>query len=122
MNSGYIQADETTLQVLNEKGKTAKLKSYIWLKASTDKYPITLMHYSSNRNEKTAEYLFNGFSGYMQTDGYPGYKHSCQQKRSYLTWVLAHSRRRFADILKSGVSDTQSKKYAKEIVDMVAQL
>ena len=73
MNSGYIHADETTLQVLNEKGKTAKQKSYIWLKASRDKHPIVLMHYSSNRNEKTAEYLFDGFTGYMQTDGYPGY-------------------------------------------------
>jgi transposase len=65
MSSGYIQADETTLQVLNEKGKTAKQKSYIWLTASTEKYPIVLMKYSSNRNEKTAESLFNGFSGYM---------------------------------------------------------
>ena len=73
MGAGYIQADETTLQVLNEKGKTAKQKSYIWLKASTEKHPIILMHYSSNRNEKTAEYLFDGFSGYMQTDGYAGY-------------------------------------------------
>jgi len=37
MNSGYIHADETTLQVLNEKNKKAKQKSYIWLKASRDK-------------------------------------------------------------------------------------
>ena len=29
MNSGYIQADETTLQVLNEKNKKAKQKSYL---------------------------------------------------------------------------------------------
>jgi len=73
MNSGYIHADETTLQVLNEKNKKAKQKSYIWLKVSRDNYPIVLMHYSSNRNEKTAEYLFDSFTGYMQTDGYPGY-------------------------------------------------
>ena len=60
MNRGYIQADETTLQVLNEKNKKAKSKSYIWLKASKvidsdgkHKHPIVLMHYSSNRNEKT---------------------------------------------------------------------
>ena len=122
MNSGYIQADETTLQVLNEKGKTAKQKSYIWLKASTDKYPITLMHYSSNRNEKTAEYLFNGFSGYMQTDGYAGYNIVANREEVTQIGCWAHTRRRFADILKSGVSDTGSKKYSKEIVDMIAKL
>jgi len=122
MNSGYIQADETTLQVLNEKGKTAKQKSYIWLKASADKYPITLMHYSSNRNEKTAEHLFNGFSGYIQTDGYPGYNIVANKEEVTQLGCWAHSRRRFADILKSSISDTQSKKYAQELVDMIAQL
>jgi len=33
------------LQVLNEKNKKAKQKSYIWLKVSRYKYPIVLMHY-----------------------------------------------------------------------------
>ncbi len=122
MGAGYIQADETTLQVLNENGKTAKQKSYIWLKASTDKHPIILMHYSSNRNEKTAEYLFNGFSGYIQTDGYPGYNIVANKKEVTQLGCWAHARRKFADIIKSGVSDATSKKYAKELVEMVAQL
>jgi len=122
MNSGYIQADETTLQVLNEKGKTAKQKSYIWLKASTDKNPIILMKYSSNRNEKTAESLFSGFTGYMQTDGYPGYNIVANKEGVTQLGCWAHARRRFADILKSGVSDAQSKKYSRELVEMLAQL
>jgi transposase len=122
INSGYIQADETTLQVLNEKGKTAKQKSYIWLTTSIDKYPIVLMKYSSNRNEKTAESLFNGFTGYMQTDGYAGYNIVANKEGVTQLGCWAHSRRRFADILKSGVSDATSKKYAKELVGMVAKL
>jgi len=122
INSGYIQADETTLQVLNEKGKTAKQKSYIWLTASSDKHPIVLMKYSSNRNEKTAESLFNGFTGYMQTDGYPGYNIVANREGVTQLGCWAHARRRFADILKSGASDTVSKRYAKDLVDMVAQL
>jgi len=122
MNSGYIQADETTLQVLNEKGKTAKQKSYIWLKASTYKHPIVLMHYSSNRNEKTAESLFQGFSGYMQTDGYAGYNIVANKEEVTQLGCWAHSRRRFADILKSGVSDATSKKYAQEFIEMAAKL
>ncbi len=122
MNSGYIQADETTLQVLNEKNKTAKSKSYIWLKASTDKHPIVLMHYSANRSAITAEFLFNGFTGYLQTDGYPGYNSVANKEGVTQLGCWAHARRRFADILKSGVSDTVSKKYAGELVDMVAKL
>jgi transposase len=122
MNSGYIHADETTLQVLNEKNKKAKQKSYIWLKASRDKYPIVLMHYSSNRNEKTAEYLFDRFTGYMQTDGYAGYNIVANREGVTQLGCWAHARRRFADILKSGVSDVASKRYAKELVDMVAKL
>jgi len=122
LNSGYIQADETTLQVLNEKGKTAKQKSYIWLKTSTDKHPIVLMKYSSNRNEKTAESLFGGFTGYMQTDGYAGYNIVANREGVTQLGCWAHSRRRFADILKSGVSDTVSKRYAQELVNMVAKL
>jgi transposase len=122
MDSGYIHADETTLQVLNEKGKTAKQKSYIWLTASRDTHPIVLMKYSSNRNEKTAEYLFNGFSGYMQTDGYAGYNKVANREEVTQLGCWVHARRRFADILKSSVSDAASKRYAKELVARVAKL
>jgi len=122
MNSGYIHADETTLQVLNEKNKTAKQKSYIWLKASTQNHPIVLMHYSSNRNEKTAEFLFNGFSGYMQTDGYSGYNIVANRENVTQLGCWAHARRRFADIIKSGASDVKSKALSKELVAMVAKL
>jgi len=122
MGSGYIQADETTLQVLNEKGKTAKQKSYIWLTASTNKHPIVLMKYSSNRNEKTAESIFDGFSGYMQTDGYAGYNIVANKEGVTQLGCWAHARRRFVDIIKSGASDAASKRYAKELVAMLAML
>lgn len=122
MNSGYIQADETTLQVLNEKEKSAKSKSYIWLKASQDKYPIVLMYYSSNRSATTAEFLFNGFTGYMQTDGYPGYNSVASKEGVTQLGCWAHARRKFMDIIKSGACDEISKKYAQELVEMVAGL
>ena len=122
MQSGYIQADETTLQVLNEKGKTAKSKSYIWLKVSNDTYPIVIMHYSANRSALTAEFLFKDFTGYMQTDGYPGYNSVANKEGVTQLGCWAHARRKFTDIIKSGASDEVSKKYAQELVAMVAQL
>jgi len=124
MSAGYIHADETTLQVLNESGKTAKQKSYIWLSIATinTSNAIVLMKYSSNRNEKTAEHLFKGFSGYLQTDGYPGYNIVANREDVAQLGCWAHARRRFADIIKSGASNTKSKALSKELVAMVAQL
>jgi transposase len=122
MYSGYIQADETTLQVLNEKDKIAKSKSFIWLKVSQDKHPIVLMHYSANRSCATAEFLFDGFTGYMQTDGYSGYNSVANKEGITQLGCWAHARRKFTDIIKSGASDELSKMYAQELVVMVAKL
>jgi len=124
MGAGYIHADETTLQVLNENGKTAKQKSYIWLSIATiyAVNTIVLMKYSANRKEETAESIFKGFSGYLQTDGYAGYNIVANREDVTQLGCWAHARRRFADIIKSGVSDTKSKTLSKELVTMVANL
>jgi len=122
MQSDYIHGDETTLQVLKEKDKKPQNKSYIWLKASNDTHPIVLMHYSANRASTTAKSIFKGFKGYLQTDGYPGYNDVANQDGVIQLGCWAHARRKFADILKSTVSNQQSKQLAKEAVDYIAQL
>ena len=45
LENEYIQADETTLQVLKEKNRKATQKSYIWLGVGMDKYPVVYMKY-----------------------------------------------------------------------------
>ena len=122
LQSDYIQADETTLQVLKEKDKKAQQKSYIWLRIAKDEYPIVLMHYSSNRTGATAESLFKGFSGYLQTDGYAGYNIVANRDGVTQLGCWAHTRRKFADIVKSGVSDKESKAYASQAVALIAKL
>ena len=70
----YLHIDETTLQVLNEAGRTAQQKSYIWCRVSGGHdRPIVLMHYSPSRAGAVASQLLENFSGYLQTDGYSGY-------------------------------------------------
>jgi len=120
-NSGYIHADETTLQVLKEKNKKAQSKSYIWLKVSNKKHPIVLMHYSSTRGAVTAKELFKDFKGYMQTDGYPGYNVVALQEGITQLGCWAHARRRFADILKYKY-DESSKRLATKAIDLIAKL
>lgn len=89
--------------MLKEPKKKAQSKSYLWLKVSGDNYPIVLMHYAANRAASTAESLFKGFSGYLQTDGYPGYNSVASKEGITQLGCWAHARRKFADIVKSGV-------------------
>ena len=122
LQCNYIQADETTLQVLKEKNKKAQSKSYLWLRVSQEREPIVLLHYSANRSGNTATSLFKGFKGHLQTDGYKGYNAVANSEGVTQLGCWAHARRKFADIVKSGVSDTESKLYAEEAIAMIAQL
>ena len=75
LTGDILHADETTLQVLREPGKTADSKSYMWL-YRTGKYaerPIVLYEYQPGRGGGNPAEFLKGFRGYLQTDGYSGY-------------------------------------------------
>ncbi len=120
-SSGYIHADETTLQVLKEKNKKAQSRSYLWLQVSSKRHPIVLMHYSATRSSKTAEKIFEGFRGYLQTDGYPGYNGVASKESVTQLGCWAHARRRFADILKYKY-DQNSKELSTKAINLIAKL
>jgi transposase len=69
-----VQADETTLQVLNEPGRAAQTKSYLWGYRSGCGPPILLFEYQYSRGGSHPKAYLEGFLGlYLQTDGYSGY-------------------------------------------------
>lgn len=94
-----LHADETTLQVLKEEGRTAANKSYMWLYATgaTD-IPIFLYDYRTTRASKNPRKMLKGFKGYLNTDGYGGYNDIPGAK---VVGCFAHARRKFTDALKS---------------------
>lgn len=95
----YIQADETTVQVINEQGKEAKSKKYMWLyKTGTTEKPIIIYDYQKTRSSSCPKEFLQGFSGYLQTDGYDGYNKVENIKRIY---CMAHIRRKFYDIVST---------------------
>ena len=99
----YIHIDETTLQVLNEEGRTAKQKSYIWCRVTGDgRAPIVLMHYSPSRAGAVADDLLEGFSGYLQADGYAGYNSTASRQDIIPLGCWAHVRRKFIAASKAG--------------------
>lgn len=96
-----LHADETTLQVLRESGKSAQSKSYMWL-YRTGKHatqPMLLYEYKPDRKAANAETFLAGFSGWLHADGYPGYHKLPEQIRAVGCW--AHLRRKFDEAVNS---------------------
>lgn len=97
LKSNYIQADETTLQVIENNGENSKSKKYMWLyRTGISKKPIILYDYQKTRSSSCPRDFLKGFSGYLQTDGYNGYNKVENIKRLY---CLAHIRRKYHDII-----------------------
>lgn len=95
-----LHADETTLQVLHEPGKTAQSNSYMWLyrtSGDTDR-PIVLYDYQPGRGACYPKAFLNGFKGYLHTDGYDVY-HKLPEITAVGCW--AHARRKFNEAMKS---------------------
>lgn len=99
--SDYVHMDETTLQVLDEPHRDAQQKSYLWLRVTGAGTPIVLMHYSASRAASVATPLLDGFSGYLQTDGYAGYNPVATRPDITQLGCWAHARRKLDAALKS---------------------
>jgi len=113
LDKGVIFADETTMQVLDEVGKKPSSKSYMWLYGSKKpKRKILLYEYQPSRSSKHPKKFLKGFSGYLQTDGYPGYN---DVEDVIQVGCFAHARRNFTDALKALPEDAlKSKTTAQE--------
>ena len=98
----YIHCDETTVQVLEEPGKSASSKSYMWVQvAGTGEQPVVLFDYHPTRGASVPSRLFEGFRGYLQTDAYSGYNEVARDQDITRVLCLAHARRHFVDGLKA---------------------
>lgn len=95
-----LHADETTLQVLREPGKTPQSKGYMWLyRTSGDKKAsIVLFEYRPNRRKENPKRFLEGFKGYLHTDGYEAY-HGLPDD-IIIVGCWAHVRRKFDEALK----------------------
>jgi len=79
LSQNVVHCDETPVQVLSGTGKKATAKTYMWVLASgLEAYPATVFQYYSNRSNKSANEFLSEFRGYLQVDGYDGYKTNCR--------------------------------------------
>ena len=114
LSGDIVNADETTCQVLKEDGRDAKKKSQMWVFCSPEK-KIALYKYAPSRGGKVAREMLEGFSGYLQTDGYSGYN-SVEDATRVGCW--AHARRKWVDCFPDGVPvENTDSKQAFELVE-----
>jgi transposase len=69
-----LRMDETTVQVMGEENRSDIQKSYMWLtKGGPPDKTVTLYRYRQTRAAYHAKEFLEGFTGYLQTDGYDAY-------------------------------------------------
>lgn len=110
LGHGIIQMDETTVQVLNEPGKKATTKSYMWVQRGTPaEGTIILFDYDPSRSGTVPKNLLMGYQGYLQTDGYVGYLAIGEDPDIIHVGCWAHARRKFDEAIKAMGRDGKGK-------------
>jgi len=106
LGASVIHADETPLTVLNEPGREASQKSYMWMyrTGEYEEKKIILFNYSPGRGAEYPKAFLEGFSGYMHTDGYSAYRVLTKEDGTEppgikIVGCWAHARRKFTDII-----------------------
>lgn len=117
--SGYKQIDETPVQVLNEPGKKATSKSYMWVRTTPDSItPVVLFDYDPTRRAEVAKRLTEDFKGYLQCDGYSGYDVLEENPNIIRLGCLAHARRKFYEAVKT----TKGASLAKHALKLINKI
>ena len=102
LSGPLISIDETTVQVMNEPGRSNRTKSYMWIFRGGDpEKPILLFEYHPTRSGSVASDFLKGYKGYVQTDGYSGYDFLDNKEGIIHVGCWAHVRRKFVDVVKS---------------------
>ncbi len=117
-----LQMDETTVQVLNEPGRDNGQKSYMWLaRGGPPGQPAVYYEYHPTRASEHAKNFLTDFEGYLQTDGYQGYKTAVEGNPDIsLVGCFAHARRKFFEADKASKKSKSALEGIKHIKKLYA--
>ncbi len=102
LSGPLINADETTVQVLKEPGRSPTSKSYMWVyRGGAPSLPILLYEYHPSRSGDVPVAMLHSYSGAVQTDGYKGYNFLDMQNDVVHLGCWAHARRKFIEADKA---------------------
>lgn len=109
----YVQADETTVQVLDEVGRDNTTKSYMWCYRGGGEQVSIVYEYQPTRGGYHAAEFLQGYKGYLQSDAYSGYHFADKNSDIIRVGCMAHARRKFADVIKATKSNGLANKAIK---------
>ena len=111
-----INADETTVQVLKEAGRSPTDKSYMWVfRGGARDGPALRYLYAPTRSASVAESYLLPYQGVVQTDGYKGYDFLSKQANISHVGCWAHARRKFVEVTQAQEKAAAGKKQAKRV-------
>jgi transposase len=122
----FINADETRVQVLKEKGRRAQSLSWMWvfLGGPPGKKAV-IFQYNTTRSSAVPKKFLNDYTGWLQTDDYSGYATALKELnegspldkiiRHILCWQ--HARSYFHKSLK-----VEKSEHAQEAIDFIGKL
>ena len=95
LKSGYIQADESPIRVLDKDKEGSSHQGYMWVFHNPGLKTV-LFKYSKGRGDQLVKQLLQGYEGIVQCDGYAAYdKLPIINPKIKLAGCLAHVRRKF---------------------------
>ena len=98
-----VNADESRIQVLDEKDRADTLDSWMWVICSaTPGKPAAYFQYDTSRSSDVFKHIVGDYAGYLQADAYIGYQTEKQEYLYTLALCNAHLRRKFIDAQKAG--------------------
>ena len=112
-----IRMDETPVQVFREEARSDISESRMWLSLGglPDK-PVVMYQYRKTRAAEHAKEILEGFSGYLQTDGYKGYDSALKDNDKIIhVGCFAHARRYFFEAAKISNKATTAKEGIERI-------
>jgi transposase len=97
-----LQMDETTVQVMGEENRKDTDKSYMWLaRGGPPDKKVIWYEYHPTHAAFHAKTFLQGYSGYLQTDGYEGYDCAVKDMPDIIhVGCFAHARRKFFEASK----------------------
>lgn len=120
-SDGVLCLDETTVQVLREKGKKATSPGYMWAMSRAGPGPrIVVFEYDPSRSGRVAERLLADFHGTVVTDGFDGYKRLAALGITR-AGCWAHVRRKFVEAVQIE-GKTGRSTVAQRAVELIGRL
>lgn len=120
LSAHTIACDETSVQVLKEKGRAAETKSWMIVRTTPcEKNKIVLFDYSTTRSGESIKQLFAGYEGRLLCDGLDVYN-TLESETLTRFGCHMHARRKFEQAAKDGAKNGQT--MAAKVMDIYKKL